>query len=218
MKKVFLDLVPISSSKPLWQQRLEVRKRDQIQKWSSNTEQGSPLNCACLWFYFLNSKKWCVCLDVAVFLPFVLADKEACHVFALHTCNLVSTVSTAVRKRTWIYKTQFIPLHLNITLIKDMAAVWANGLLVTLKVWCFIFFFLLSLLTLYIPLPYSKGFAKCNGGCVWAEWFLSINSSYTLSSVALNTAEMSPSLIFILIHLMCSASLMFTRWCHLIIE
>lgn len=63
-----------------------------------------------------------------------------------------------------------------------MAAVWANGLLVTLKVWCFIFFFKLSLFTLYIRLPHSKGFAKCNGGCVRAEWFLSINSSYTLQS------------------------------------
>lgn len=34
MKKVFLDLVPISSNKPLRQQRLEARKGDQIQKWS----------------------------------------------------------------------------------------------------------------------------------------------------------------------------------------
>lgn len=69
-----------------------------------------------------------------------MADKEARHVFALRTCNLVSTVSIAVRKRTWIYKTQFITLHLNITLIKDMADVWANGLLVTLKVLVLFFF------------------------------------------------------------------------------
>lgn len=99
-----------------------------------------------------------------------------------------------------------------------MAAVWANGLLVTPMVWCFLLLFKFWLFKLYIRLPHSKSFAKCFGGCVWAEWSLSINSSYTHPVWWLNFAEMSPSLLSILTQMICRVSLMFTRWCHLIIE
>lgn len=82
----------------------------------------------------------------------------------------------------------------------------------------FCFFFKFCLFKLYIQLPHSKGFAKCYGGCVWAKWPLSINSSYTHSVWWLNFAEMNPSLLSTLIQMICRVSLMFTRWCHLIIE